>query len=61
MKHTTTILIALIVLVSGSAAHAAPPEAKQIVYMEAEQFALPDTIEMVKIPAGTFSMGSPKD
>jgi len=37
------------------------PDAKQIVSMQAENFALPDTIEMVKIPAGTFIMGSPKD
>jgi formylglycine-generating enzyme required for sulfatase activity len=29
--------------------------------MQAESFALPDTIEMVKIPAGKFIMGSPKD
>ncbi|MCP4198108.1 MAG: SUMF1/EgtB/PvdO family nonheme iron enzyme, partial [Proteobacteria bacterium] len=37
------------------------PDAKQIVSMQAENFTLPDTIEMVKIPAGTFIMGSPKD
>ena len=29
--------------------------------MQAGNFTLPDTIEMVKIPAGTFIMGSPKD
>jgi formylglycine-generating enzyme required for sulfatase activity len=28
--------------------------------MQAKQFALPDAIEMVKIPAGKFVMGSPK-
>ena len=61
MKYTTTILIALTVLVSAATVHAAAPEAKQIVSMEAQKFALPDTIEMVKIPAGTFTMGSPKD
>ena len=37
------------------------PDAKQIVSMQAGNFTLPDTIEMVKIPAGTFIMGSPKD
>jgi len=42
---------------------AEPPviDAKQIVSMQAKQFVLPDTIEMVRIPAGTFTMGSPKD
>ena len=41
----------------------APPvvDAKKIVSMEAKQFILPDTIDMVKIPAGKFTMGSPKD
>jgi len=29
--------------------------------MQAENFTLPDTIEMVKVPAGTFVMGSPED
>jgi len=46
---------------SAAAAHAAPPDAKTIVSMEAKQFVLPDTIAMIKIPAGTFTMGSPKD
>ncbi|MBT7068273.1 MAG: formylglycine-generating enzyme family protein [Verrucomicrobia bacterium] len=41
--------------------HAAAPDAKQIASMEAKQFVLPDTIDMVRIPAGTFTMGSPKD
>ena len=61
MKYTTTILVAVIALMSAAAAHAAPPEAKTIVSMEAKQFVLPDTIAMIKIPAGTFTMGSPKD
>ena len=37
------------------------PNAMQIVSMQAENFTLPDTIEMIKIPAGKFIMGSPKD
>ena len=37
------------------------PDAAQIVSMQAKEFALPDAIEMVKIPAGKFTMGSPKD
>ncbi|MBW8016200.1 MAG: formylglycine-generating enzyme family protein [Planctomycetes bacterium] len=41
--------------------HAAAPDAKPIVSMQAKEFALPDGIEMVKIPAGKFVMGSPKD
>ncbi|MDP6629890.1 MAG: formylglycine-generating enzyme family protein [Kiritimatiellia bacterium] len=61
MKYATTILIALVALVNITAAHAAPPDAKQIVSMQAKHFTLPDTIEMVRIPAGTFVMGSPKD
>ena len=36
------------------------PDAAQIVSMQAKEFALPDAIEMVKIPAGKFTMGSPK-
>ncbi len=39
---------------------AAAPDAKPIVSMQAKEFALPDAIEMVKIPAGKFVMGSPK-
>ena len=61
MKDTTNILIALIALVSAATVRAASPDAKQIVSMQAGNFTLPDTIEMVKIPAGTFIMGSPKD
>ncbi|MDP6526623.1 MAG: formylglycine-generating enzyme family protein [Kiritimatiellia bacterium] len=60
MKYTTTVLIALVALVSTPTVRAAPPETKHIVSMQARQFALPDAIEMVKIPAGTFTMGSPK-
>jgi formylglycine-generating enzyme required for sulfatase activity len=36
------------------------PDAGQIVSLQAKEFALPDAIEMVKIPAGKFTMGSPK-
>jgi formylglycine-generating enzyme required for sulfatase activity len=61
MKYTTTVLIALIILVSTAAVHAAALDAKKIVSMEAKQFVLPDNIDMVKIPAGKFTMGSPKD
>ena len=34
------------------------PDAGQIVSPQAKEFALPDAIEMVKIPAGKFTMGS---
>ena len=61
MKDTTNILIAFIALVSAATVRAASPDAKQIVSMQAGNFTLPDTIEMVRIPAGTFIMGSPKD
>jgi len=61
MKHTTTILIGSIALLSTVAVRAAAPDAGKITSMQAENFALPDTIEMVKIPAGKFVMGSPKD
>ena len=40
---------------------AAAPDAGPIVSMQAKEFALPDAIEMVKIPAGKFVMGSPTD
>ncbi len=61
MKHTTTMLVALTVLITAATVCAAAPDAGPIVSMQAENFALPDTIEMVKIPAGKFVMGSPKD
>ena len=61
MKDTTTILIASVALVSAATVRAAAPDAGPIVSMQAENFALPDTIEMVKIPAGKFTMGSPND
>jgi formylglycine-generating enzyme required for sulfatase activity len=40
---------------------AAAPEAGPITSMQAKEFALPDGLEMVKIPAGKFVMGSPAD
>ena len=61
MKYTTTVLIALVALVSTPTVRAAAPDAKGIVSMQAKEFALPDALEMVKIPAGKFVMGSPKD
>ena len=61
MKYTTTILIVVIAMMSSATVRAAAPDAKKIVSMEAKQFVLPDTIEMIKIPAGQFVMGSPKD
>ena len=61
MKYTTTILIASIALVKTATVCAAAPDTGKITSMQAENFALPDTIEMVKIPAGKFVMGSPKD
>jgi formylglycine-generating enzyme required for sulfatase activity len=61
MKHTTTILVVLTVLSTAATVRAAAPDAGPIVSIQAENFALPDTIEMVKIPAGKFVMGSPKD
>jgi len=61
MKHTTTMLVVLTVLSTAATVRAAAPDAGPIVSMQAENFALPDTIEMVKIPAGKFVMGSPKD
>jgi formylglycine-generating enzyme required for sulfatase activity len=61
MRHTTTMLAVLTVVLSTATVHAAAADAKTILSMEAKQFALPDTIDMIKIPAGTFTMGSPKD
>ena len=61
MKDTTTILIASIALVKTATVCAAAPDKGKITSMQAENFALPDTIEMVKIPAGKFVMGSPND
>ena len=61
MKYTTTILITLAALMNIDVVHAAATDAEQIVSMQAEQCTLPDAIEMVKIPAGKFVMGSPND
>ncbi len=38
----------------------AAPDAGPIVSLQAKEFVLPDAIEMVKIPAGKFVMGSPQ-
>ncbi|MCP4196297.1 MAG: SUMF1/EgtB/PvdO family nonheme iron enzyme, partial [Proteobacteria bacterium] len=53
----------LIVIAAASITLAAEPapNAGKIASMQAENFVLPDTIEMIKIPAGKFTMGSPKD
>ena len=61
MKHTTTMLVVLTVLITAPTVRADAPDAGKITSMQAENFTLPDTIEMIKIPAGTFTMGSPKD
>jgi len=64
--------ISLIVIAAASTTLAADADSKrktdepaldagQIVSMQAKEFTLPDTIAMVKIPAGKFVMGSPAD
>jgi len=62
MKYSYWI-ISLIVIAAASTTLTAEttPNTEQIVSMQAENFTLPDTIEMIKIPAGKFTMGSPKD
>jgi formylglycine-generating enzyme required for sulfatase activity len=66
-KYWTISLIAVvamsITLVAEGRTEKKPaaPDARQIVSMAAREFCLPDAIEMVKIPAGKFTMGSPKD
>ena len=37
------------------------PDVKEFFSEQGENFTLPDTIEMVQIPAGKFTMGSPQD
>ena len=59
MKKIVAVLILSTVICVG-AVRAAAPDAGKIVSMQAKQFGLPDAIEMVKIPAGKFVMGSPK-
>jgi len=61
MKQSTTRVAALLLLAGVCSVRAAAPDAKEIVSMQAKQFALPDTLEMLKIPAGKFVMGSPTD
>ena len=60
MKDTTNMLIVLIALVSTATVRAAAPDAGSIALLQAKEFALPDTIEMVRIPAGKFTMGTPQ-
>ncbi|MFC1601084.1 formylglycine-generating enzyme family protein [Candidatus Sumerlaeota bacterium] len=67
-KYWTISLIAVVAAVSvalvaqgQSAEKPAVPDAGQIVSMQAKEFVLPDAIEMLKIPAGKFTMGSPAD
>ena len=59
MKKIVAVL-AVLTVICATAVRAAAPDAKQIASMQAKQFALPDAIELVKIPAGKFVMGSPK-
>jgi formylglycine-generating enzyme required for sulfatase activity len=58
-RHLTISVVAMSITLTATVR--AAPDAKKIVSIEAKQFVLPDTIEMVKIPAGKFTMGSPKD
>jgi formylglycine-generating enzyme required for sulfatase activity len=55
------MLVVLTVLITAATVRADAPDAGKITSMQAENFTLSDTIEMIKIPAGTFTMGSPKD
>jgi len=48
-----------VVAVGGSEKKPAAPDAGPIASMQAKEFSLPDGLEMVKIPAGKFVMGSP--
>ena len=56
------VVAASLTLVAVSCAEKSPvqPDAGPIVSMQAKEFALPDAIEMVKIPAGKFTMGTPQ-
>jgi len=56
------VVVVSVTLLAEARAEKKPdsPDARQIVSLQAKAFALPDAIEMVKIPAGRFTMGSPK-
>ena len=64
MKERITIAGAALVLlcVTARAEEKTEPDAKAIKTLEAKSFVIPDAngIKMMRIPAGTFSMGSPR-
>ena len=69
MKHkyltiscVAVVAVSLTLVTMGCAEKkAVASEAGPITSMQAKEFALPDGIEVVEIPAGKFVMGSPKD
>ena len=63
MKYTQWLVaMALVVGSAVGCAERTPAqlEMRQIASLQAKEFILPDTIEMVKIPAGSFTMGTPQ-